>query len=73
MTSWMNGDEWGLNIESAARLERRTSELQRGMIVFDREGNDRRIPDGDGLSIRIKFGALSAEPGQLTDYGKQTQ
>ena len=38
MTSWMNGDELGLNIESAARLERRTSELERWMIVLIEKG-----------------------------------
>ena len=43
------------------------------MTLFDIEENDRRVPDGDGLFGRIRFRALSAEPGELTGYGEQTQ
>ena len=73
MTSGMSGDEWGINMESAARLESGNKELERGMTLFDREENDRRIPDGGDLFGRIRFRALSAKPGRLTNYGKQTQ
>ena len=69
----MSGDEWGLNMESAARLESRNKELERRMSLSDREENDRRIPDGGVLFGRIRFRALSAKPGRLRNYGKQTQ
>ena len=60
-------------MESAARLESRNRELERRMSLFDREENDRRVPDGDDLLGRSRFRAPSVESGTLTDYGKYTQ
>ena len=60
-------------MESVARWRVGTGSWERGMSLFDREENDRRVPDDGDLFGRIRFRALSAEPGKLKDYGKQTQ